>query len=130
VVLTPNTQAALTYLKNYVETASHMLFAMKTDVEPNEILERLQQALSSRSRSVSIVDGAARGRNGLVMLFDLQAHVGTISIQKNTVSFLATLGNSSGKTIAASRSSTVPFPGFRTRFSDVVAAAFSIFRAS
>jgi hypothetical protein len=131
VVLSPTTQATLTYLKNYVDKVAHAPFAMKTDVEPNEIAERLRQVLSSRFKSVSITNDSSGGsRAGLVMVFDLQAHVGVISTQKNTVSLVATFKNGNGKaieTITASGSSRVPYPNLRTHFPEALTAAFAQF---
>ncbi len=131
VVLSPTTQATLTYLRNYVDKVAHAPFAMKTDVEPNEIVERLRQVLSTRFRSVSIAnDSSGQGKTGLIMVFDLQAHVGMVSTQKNTVSFVAIFKTGNGKaieTITASGSSRVPYPNFRTRFPEALAAAFTEF---
>jgi hypothetical protein len=132
VVLSTNTQATLMYLRNYVDTAAKLPFAMKTDVEPSEIIERLRQVLSNRFRNVSITNDSSGGakKAGLVMVLDLQAHVGMISTQKNTVSLLATFKDGSGRpiqTITAAGSSTVPYPAFRTRFPEAVTAAFGEF---
>src|SRR5260370_37657938 len=78
VVFTDNTRAALMYLRNYVENFEKVPFAGKSDVNPNEITKRLRQVLSNRFKNVSIAsDGSsARGVSGLIMVFDLQAHVG------------------------------------------------------
>jgi hypothetical protein len=123
VLFSPGTQAALEYLKTKKD---------ELDVKPNEIIERLRQVLSSRFSSVSIADDSSgKGRTGQVMVFDLQAQVaGGWAFQKNTVSFVATFKNGSGKTIqtiSASGSSTVPMMPVRTYFPEAVAAAFADF---
>ena len=63
------------------------------------------------------------------MLFDLQAHVGSISGTKNTISFIATFKNGGKvlRTIAASATSTIPYPAFGTRFPKALDAAFADF---
>lgn len=64
------------------------------------------------------------------MLFDLQAHVGSISFTTNTVSFIATFRNSAGRTIqtiSASGKSTVPYPAFSMQFRKAVSRAFADF---
>jgi hypothetical protein len=64
------------------------------------------------------------------MLFDLQAHVGSISFTTNTVSFIATFKSSAGRTIqtiSASGKSTVPYPAFGLQFSNAVSRAFADF---
>lgn len=107
VVFTDNTRAALMYLRNYVENFEKVPFVGKSDVSPNEITERLRQVLSNRFKNVSIASegSSSRGVSGLVMVFDLQAHVGMMSFQKTTVSFLATFKDGGGKPIQ-----TVPPP--------------------
>lgn len=131
VVFTENTRAALLYLKNYVQTYESMPFAGKSDVRPDEILEQLRQALSTRFASVSILTGTSSARNGgLTMVFDLQAHVGSISFTSNTVSFIATFKNDAGRTIqtiSASGKSTIPYPAFGTQFPKAVSRAFTDF---
>jgi hypothetical protein len=131
VVLTENTRAAVLYLKNYVQTYESMPLAGKSDVHPDEILEQLRQTLSTRFRNVSILSGGSSSRSsGLTMLFDLQAHVGSISFTANTVSFIATFKTSSGRTIqtiSASGKSTIPYPAFGTQFPKAVSRAFADF---
>jgi hypothetical protein len=131
VVLTENTRAAILYLKNYVQTYESMPFAGKSDVRPDEILEQLRQALSTRFSNVSILSGGSSSRSGgLTMLLDLQAHVGSISFTSNTVSFIATFKNSAGRTIqtiSASGKSTIPYPAFGTQFPKAVSRAFADF---
>jgi hypothetical protein len=121
VVVTENTKAALAYLRS----------AGKSDVRPDEIMEQLRQTLSTRFSSVSILNGSLPSRNGgLTMLFDLQAHVGSISFTSNTVSFVATFKDNTGRTIqtiSASGSSTVPYPNFKTQFPKAVSKAFADF---
>lgn len=124
VALTDNTRAAFLYLKDY-EGKSF------SDVRTGEILERLRQALSTRFSNVSISESSSTPRSGgLTMLFDLQAHVGSISFTANTVSFIATFKNSDGRTIqtiSASGKSTVPYPAFSNQFSKAVERAFADF---
>jgi hypothetical protein len=130
VVLTENTRAAILYLKNYVQTYESSPFAGKSDVHPDEILEQLRQALSTRFSNVSISDGSSSSRSeGLIMLFDLQARVGSISFTTNTVSFVATFkdGGRTIQSIPASGRSTIPYPAFHTSFPKAVAAAFADF---
>ena len=130
VVFTENTRAALVSLRTYVEIYEKMPLAGKSDVNPNEISERLRQVLATRFRNVSISENSSENsRNGLVMLFDLQTHVGSYSGNTNTVSFTATFKNGGRtiQTISASGSSTIPYPAFGTRFPKAVAAAFSDF---
>ncbi|HXP34586.1 MAG TPA: hypothetical protein VN827_03470 [Chthoniobacterales bacterium] len=131
VVLTENTRAAILYLKNYVQTYESMPFAGKSDVHPDEIFEQLRQALSTRFSNVSIPNGSSPSRSGgLTMVFDLQAHVGSVSFTANTVSFIATFKNSAGRqiqTIAASGKSTIPYPAFGTQFPKAVSRAFADF---
>ena len=120
------------YLRNYVENFEKVPFAGKSDVNPNEITERLRQVLSNRFKNVSIAnDGSSSRRaSGLVMVFDLQAQVGAMSFQKNTVSFSGTFKDDRGKqiqTITATGTSTIPYPFWRTHFPEAVAAAFSDF---
>ena len=121
VILTDSTRAAILYLKNYEGKPF-------CDVRTGEILEQLRQALSTRFRNVSISENNSASRNGgLTMLFDLQAHVGSISFTANTVSFIATFKNSAGRTIqtiSASGKSTVPYPAFSDDFSKAVQRAF------
>ena len=124
VVLTDNTRAAILYLKNYEGKPF-------SDVRPDEILQQLRQALSTRFGNVSISDGSLPSRSeGLTMLFDLQAQVGSISFTTNTVSFVATFKNSAGRTIqtiSASGKSTVPYPAFGMQFPKAVSRAFADF---
>ena len=131
VVLTENTKAALIYLRTHVQTYESMPFAGKSDVRPDEIMEQLRQALSTRFSNVSILNSGSPSRNGgLTMLFDLQAHVGSVSFTTNTVSFVATFKNSAGRTIqtiSASGSSMIPYPNFSTQFPKAVAKAFADF---
>jgi hypothetical protein len=131
VIMTDNTKAAIAYLKNYVQTYERMPFAGKSDVRPDEIMEQLRQALSTRFRNVSILNSSSPSRNGgLTMLFDLQAHVGSISFTTNTVSFVATFKNGAGRTIqtiSAAGSSMIPYPNFGTQFPKAVSMAFADF---
>jgi hypothetical protein len=132
VVFTDNTRATLLYLKDYVENYEKMPFAGKSDVHPNEITERLRQVLSNRFRNVSIAtEGSSnRGAGGLVMVFDLQAHVGMMSFSKTTISFQATFKDGGGRpiqTLSAAGSGTIPYPAFGTRFPAALAAAFTDF---
>jgi hypothetical protein len=123
VVLTDNTRAAILYLKNYEGKPF-------SDVRTGEILEQLRQALSSRFSNVSISERNSSFRSGgLTMLFDLQAHVGSISFTANTVSFIATFkdGGRTLQTISASGKSTVPYPAFSNQFSKAVQQAFADF---
>ena len=132
VVLSENTRASLMHLRTYVETVEKIPFAPKSDVKPDEVLERLRQALSSRFGNVSILnDGSgSHSGGGLVMVFDLQAHVGMTSGEKNTVSMSGTFRDGGGKviqTIAGAGSTTVPYPAWRTHFPEALTAAFSEF---
>jgi len=131
VVLTDNTVASLARLRAYVQTVGSVPFAMQTDVKPDEIMERLRQVLSTRFRNVWIPDRAGGQRsNGTTMVFDLQAHVGMVSFQTNTVLISATFKNASGQitdTLTASGSTKVPYPNWRTHFPEAVAAAFKEF---
>jgi hypothetical protein len=124
VVLTENTRAAILYLKNYEGKPF-------IDVRTDQILEQLRRALSARFTNVSILESRSPSRSGgLTMLFDLQAHVGSISFTANTVSFIATFKNSGGRTvqtISASGKSTVPYPAFSLEFSKAVERAFADF---
>jgi hypothetical protein len=124
VVLTDNTRAAILYLKNYDGKAF-------SDVRSDEILQQLRQALSTRFTTVSILESSSPSRSGgLTMLFDLQAHVGSISFTTSTVSFIATFKNSAGRTIqtiSSSGKSTVPYPAFSNQFSKAVQRAFADF---
>jgi hypothetical protein len=124
VVLSDNTRATMLYLKNYEGRPF-------TDVRSDEPLLQLRQALSTRFGNVSILSGGSSSRSGgLTMFFDLQAHVGSISFTKNTVSFVATFKNSAGRTIqtiSASGESSVPYPAFSTEFSKAVSRAFTDF---
>jgi hypothetical protein len=123
VVLTDNTRAAILYLKNYEGKPF-------SDVRTGEILERLRQALSTRFSNVSISESTSTSRSGgLTMLFDLQAHVGSISFTANTVSFIATFkdGGRTLQTISASGKSTVPYPAFSNQFSKAVERVFADF---
>src|ERR1700737_3643061 len=104
VVLTENTRAAILYLKNYESKPF-------SDVRPKEILQQLRQALSTRFSNVSILESSTPSRSeGLTMLFDLQAHVGSISFTSNTVSFIATFKDGGGtlQTISAARKNAMP----------------------
>jgi hypothetical protein len=133
VLLSENTQAALKYLRDYVERFEKMPFAWKSDVKPDEIVQRLQQVLSARFRNVSILnesDGTRSKKSGLIMVFDLQAHVGSFSGTHNTVSLSGTFKDGNGKvlqTVTASGKSTVPYPAFHTSFPKAVTAAFAEF---
>ena len=130
VIMTDNTKAAIAYLRNHVQTYESMPFAGKSDVRPDEILERLRQSLSTRFSNVSILSGGGSGKSGMTMLFDLQAHVGSVSFTTNTVSFVATFKNSAGRTIqtiSASGSSIIPYPNFSTQFPKAVSRAFADF---
>ena len=123
VVLTDNTRAAILYLKNYEGKPF-------SDVRTGEILEQLRQALSTRFNNVSISESNSTYRSGgLMMLFDLQAHVGSISFTANTVSFIATFkdGGRTLQTISASGKSTVPYPAFSNQFSKAVQQALADF---
>jgi len=124
VILTDNTRAAILYLKDYEGKAF-------SDVRTGEILEQLRQALSTRFSHVLISESNSTSRSGgLTMLFDLQAHVGSISFTASTVSFVATFKNSAGRTIqtiSASGKSTVPYPAFSNEFSKAVQRAFTDF---
>ena len=132
VILTDNTRAAILYLKNYVQQYERMPLAGKSDVRPDEILEELRQALSTRFSNVSILDGRSPSRSGgLTMFFDLQTpHVGSISFTTNTISFVAIFkqGGRTLQTISASGKSTVPYPNFfGTQFPKAVSKAFADF---
>ena len=130
VIMTDNTKAAIAYLRNHVQTYESMPFAGKSDVRPDEILGQLRQSLSTRFSNVSILSGGGSGKSGLTMLFDLQAHVGSVSFTTNTVSFVATFKNSAGRTIqtiSASGSSMIPYPNFSTQFPKAVSRAFADF---
>jgi hypothetical protein len=130
VIMTDNTKAAIAYLRNHAQTYESMPFAGKSDVRPDEILQQLRQVLSTRFSNVSILSGGASGKSGLTMLFDLQAHVGSVSFTTNTVSIVATFKNSAGRTtqtISASGSSMIPYPNFSTQFPKAVSKAFADF---
>jgi len=130
VVLTGNARAAIAYLKGYVQTYESMPLAGSSDVRPNEVLQQLRDVLSRRFRNVSISEsGGESSSGGLIMLFDLQAHIGSISGTKNTISFIATFKNGGKvlRTIAASGTSTIPYPAFGTRFPKALDAAFADF---
>jgi hypothetical protein len=123
VILSDNARAAILYLKDYEGKPF-------SDVRTSEILERLRQALSTRFGNVSISESNSTSRTGgLTMLFDLQAHVGSISFTANTVSFIATFkdGGRTIQTISASGKSTVPYPAFSNGFSKAVQSAFTDF---
>jgi hypothetical protein len=123
VVLTDNTRATILYLKNYEGKPF-------SDVRTGEILDQLRQTLSTRFSNVSILESSSSSRSGgLTMLFDLQAHVGSISFTANTVSFIATFkdGGRTLQTISASGKSTVPYPAFSNQFSKAVPQAFADF---
>jgi hypothetical protein len=121
VILTDNTRAAILYLKSYDGKAF-------SDVRSDEILQQLRQALSTRFSKVSILESSSPSRSGgLTMVFDLQAHVGSISFTTNTVSFTATFKNGAGRTIqtiSASGKSSVPYPNFALQFPKAVQRAF------
>jgi hypothetical protein len=132
VVLTENTRAAILYLRKRVQEYESQPLAGKSDVHPDEILQQLRQALGTRFNNVSILDGGSPSRGeGLTMIFDLQAKVGTISFTTNTVSFTATFKNGAGRTlqtISSSGKSMVPYPGFfGTQFSKATSKAFADF---
>ena len=130
VIMTDNTKAAIVYLRNHVQTYESMPFAGKSDVRPDEILEQLRRSLSTRFSNVSILSGGGSGKSGLTMLFDLQAHVGSVSFTTNTVSFVATFKNSAGRTIqtiSVSGSSMIPYPNFSSQFPKAVSRAFADF---
>jgi len=130
VIMTDNTKAGIAYLRNHVQTYESMPFAGKSDVRPDEILEQLRRSLSTRFSNVSILSGGGSGKSGLTMLFDLQAHVGSVSFTTNTVSFVATFKNSAGRTIqtiSASGSSMIPYPNFSSQFPKAVSRAFADF---
>jgi hypothetical protein len=132
VVLSENTRVSLMHLRTYVETGEKIPFAPKSDVRPDEILERLRQVLSNRFKSVAILNDSSGNQpgSGLVMVFDLQAHVGMTSGEKNTVSIAGTFKNGSGKalqTITAAGSTTVPYPAWRTHFPEALSAALTEF---
>jgi hypothetical protein len=131
VVFTETTRASVMHLRTYVETAEKIPFAPKSDVKPDEVTERLRQVLSNRFRNVSISERFGnRLGEGLVMVFDLQAHVGMTSGEKNTVLIVGTFKDGRGKaiqTITANGSTTVPYPAWRTHFPDALAAAFAEF---
>jgi len=132
VVLTENTRAAILYLRKRVQEYESQPLAGKSDVHPDEILQQLRQALGTRFNNVSILDGGSPSRGeGLTMIFDLQAKVGTISFTTNTVSFTATFKNGAGRTlqtISSSGKSMVPYPGFfGTQFSKAASKTFADF---
>jgi hypothetical protein len=131
VVLSDTAQAALKYLKDYVEHYEKMPFAGKSDVKPDEILPHLRQALSMRFKNISIASGgSARRRSGLVMVFDLRAQVGSISFTHNTVDLAGTFKDGNGKVlgrVAGSGKSMVPYPNFHTSFPKAADAAFADF---
>lgn len=130
VVLTDNTRAAILYLKNYVQQMNDAPFAVKPDVQPDEIVEKLRLTLSSRFTNISISNNSTSSGSGLTIFFDLQAHVATYSGKQNTVSIVATFKNNSGRTIqtiSSSGTSTMPYPAFATRFPQAVSAAFADF---
>jgi hypothetical protein len=132
VILSENTRISLMQLRTYVETVEKIPFAPKSDVKPDEILERLRQVLSNRFRNVSIQSegSTSHSGSGLVMLLDLQAHAGMTSGEKNRVSIVGTFKDGSGKTlqtITAAGSTTVPFPAWRSHFPEALAAASAEF---
>lgn len=131
VVLTENTVSSLAHLRAYVQTVGNIPFAMQTDVKPDEIVERLRQVLSTRFRNVWISEQAGGQRSsGATVVFDLQAKVGMVSGQTNSVSISATLKNASGNVtdiLTASGSTKVPYPAWRTHFPEAVASAFTEF---
>jgi hypothetical protein len=124
VVLTDNTRATILNLRKYEGRTG-------SDVRADEIVEKLRRALSERFAGVSISENGSSSRSGgLTMLFDLQAHVGSVSLTSNTVSFVATFKTSGGRTIqtiSASGKSTVPYPAFSLKFSKAVEEAFADF---
>ena len=130
VVLSESAQGALKKLKDYVEHYEKMPFAGKSDVKPDEILPHLRQALSTRFRSVSIANAGSAHRGGLVMVFDLQARVGSVSFTHNTVDLTGTFRDGNGKalgSVTGSGKSMVPYPNFHTSFPRAVDAAFAEF---
>jgi len=130
IVLTENTRAAIVYLRTYVQTIESIPFAPKSDVRPDEVLEQLRRALSTRFSNVSILQGGSSSRSGLTMIFDCQAHVGSSSFTSNTFSFTATFKNGAGRTlqtISSSGTSTIPYPAFATQFPKAVSLAFADF---
>src|SRR6266404_2429184 len=48
VILSENTRMSLMHLRTYVEKGEKIPFAPKSDVKPDEILDRLRQVLSNR----------------------------------------------------------------------------------
>jgi hypothetical protein len=128
VVLSDSGQAALKYLRDYVEHYEKMPFTGKSDVRPDDILVQLRQALSTRFRNVSIVsEGSARGKGGLIMVLDLQAHVGSFSGTHNELHLSGTF-KSDGRvlaSIAGAGKSTVPYPAFHTSFPKALDAAIA-----
>jgi hypothetical protein len=132
VVFTDTTRASLMHLRTYVETVEKIPFAPKSDVKPDEVTERLRQVLASRFRNVSIVSerSGSRSANGLIMVFDLQAHVGMTSGETNSVAVTATFKNGNGHVISAitaSGSTKVPYPAWRTHFPEALGTAFAEF---
>ena len=131
VICTQNTQASLVRLKTYVETAEKIPFAPKSDVKPDEIIERLRQVLSSRFRNVSVSnDSESRSANSPVVIFDVQARIGMTSGETNSVLISATFKDGAGHvidTITSSGTTKCPYPAWRTHFPEAVAAAFNDF---
>ena len=118
------------HLRTYVETGEKIPFAPKSDVKPDEIVERLRQVLSSRFRNVSVLGAGSRSPDGLTMLFDLQAHVGMTSGETNSVVLSGTFKDGSGHvidTITGSGTTKVPYPAWRTHFPEALEAAFAEF---
>src|SRR6266542_705847 len=56
VVLSENTRVSLMHLRTYVETGEKIPFAPKSDVKPDEILERLRPHSMSFRRSLETID--------------------------------------------------------------------------
>jgi len=132
VILSENTRMSIVHLKTYVETGEKIPFAPKSDVNPEEITERLRQVLSTRFRNVSILSegSGSRSANGLTLLFDVQARVGMTSGETNSVVLSATFKDGTGHvidTITASGSTKVPYPAWRTHFPEALAAAYGEF---
>jgi hypothetical protein len=131
VVLSENTRTSLMRLRTYVETVEKIPFAPKSDVQPDEILTRLRQVLSTRFRNVSISEGPGNySANGPTVVFDVQAQAGMTSGETNSVVLSATFKDGTGHvldTITGSGATKVPYPAWRSHFPEAVAAAFSEF---
>jgi hypothetical protein len=131
VVLSDSGQAALKYLRDYVEHFEKMPFTGKSDVRPDDILPQLRQALSTRFKNVSVAnEGSSRGKGGLVMVLDLEAHVGSFSGTHNELHLSGTFKSSDGKvlgSVTGAGKSTVPYPAFHTSFPKALNAAIADF---